>query len=155
MSIIKADAFSNALGQVLDTFKFVDLHRTLELNPSERDRFRQSLVDVLKGKVELEKLLNARGPRGAAARPKLHVATQVRFDSQTSSHSTLLEFVAQDRPGLLFNVSSTLARLGCDISIALIDTEGQRAIDVFYLRHRGEKLDTKMQEAVGGGLRQL
>src|SRR5467141_297444 len=32
MNIIKADAFANAAGIVLDTFHFSDLHRTLELN---------------------------------------------------------------------------------------------------------------------------
>ncbi len=44
MNIIKADAFANAAGTVVDTFHFADLHRTLELNPTEIDRFRRSLV---------------------------------------------------------------------------------------------------------------
>ena len=35
MNIVKADAFANTAGVVLDTFHFVDLHRTLELNPGE------------------------------------------------------------------------------------------------------------------------
>jgi [protein-PII] uridylyltransferase len=153
MSIVKADAFSNAVGMVLDTFTFVDLHRTLELNPSEGDRFKQNLIDVLSGKLELEKLLSGRARAEATVQPKLQVATRVRFDSQSSSHSTLLELVAQDRPGLLFDVSSVLADQGCNIEIALIDTEGQRAIDVFYLTCRGAKLDGATQEAVGEALR--
>ena len=153
MSIIKADAFSNHAGIVLDTFKFVDLHRTLELNPSERDRFRQSLVDVLRGAVQLKKILGARTQPPTAARPKVPVALHLRFDGVSSSHSTLLELIAQDRPGLLFDVSSTLAGLGCNIEIALIDTEGQRAIDVFYLTYGGAKLDPVLQEAVGDELR--
>jgi [protein-PII] uridylyltransferase len=78
----------------------------------------------------------------------------VRLDNQSSSHSTLLELVAQDRPGLLFDVSSALAAQGCNIEIALIDTEGQRAIDVFYLTCRGAKLDPAMQETVGNALRE-
>ena len=154
MSIVKADAFSNAVGIILDTFTFVDLHHTLELNPSEGDRFKQNLIDVLKGKLELDKLLSGRARADAATQPKVEVATRVRFDSQSSSHSTLLELVAQDRPGLLYDVSSVLADEGCNIEIALIDTEGQRAIDVFYLTSRGAKLDEAMQEAVGNALRQ-
>jgi [protein-PII] uridylyltransferase len=152
MSIVKADAFANAAGMILDTFTFVDLHRTLELNPSEGDRFKQNLIDVLKGKLQLEKLLEGRARAEAAAQPKIEVATRVRFDTQSSSHSTLLELVAQDRPGLLFDVSSVLADQGCNIEIALIDTEGQRAIDVFYLTCRGAKLDSTTQEAVGDAL---
>ena len=106
----------------------------------------------LKGKLELEKLLSGRARAEAASQPKVEVTTRVRFDSQSSSHSTLLELVAQDRPGLLFDVSSVLADQGCNIEIALIDTEGQRAIDVFYLTCRGAKLDPATQEAVGNAL---
>jgi [protein-PII] uridylyltransferase len=153
MSIVKADAFANAVGMILDTFTFVDLHRTLELNPSEGDRFKQNLIDVLKGTLELEKLLSGRAGADAASQPKIEIPTRVRFDNHSSSHSTLLELVAQDRPGLLFDISSVLADQGCNIEIALIDTEGQRAIDVFYLTCRGAKLDPATEEAVGNALR--
>src|SRR5438477_940816 len=60
MNINKADAFANAAGIILDTFYFTDLHRTLELNPSEIARFRKSLEDVLNGKAALEPLLKGR-----------------------------------------------------------------------------------------------
>jgi [protein-PII] uridylyltransferase len=154
MSIVKADAFANAAGTILDTFTFVDLHRTLELNPSEADRLKQSLHDILTGTLDLERLLSGRAHAEAAVQPKVEIATRVRFDNQSSSHSTLLELIAQDRPGLLFDVSSVLADHGCNIEIALIDTEGQRAIDVFYLTCRGAKLDLATQELVGNALRQ-
>jgi [protein-PII] uridylyltransferase len=53
---------------------------------------------------------------------------------------------------LLYQVSSTLAELGCNIEVALIDTEGQKAIDVFYLTARGAKLDPSLQRALRRGL---
>jgi [protein-PII] uridylyltransferase len=154
MSIVKADAFANAAGIILDTFRFIDLHRSFELNPSEKDRFRKNLIDVLKRKLELENLLSGRARADAAAQPKIEVTTRVRFDGQSSSHSTILELVAQDRPGLLYDVSSVLADEDCNIEIALIDTQGQRAIDVFYLTCQGAKLNSKTQESVGNALRQ-
>ena len=65
MSIVKADAFANAAGMILDTFTFIDLHRTLELNPSEGDRFKQNLIDVLKGNAGIGETSERQGSRGS------------------------------------------------------------------------------------------
>ena len=146
MNINKADAFANAAGVVLDTFHFADLHRTLELNPSEADRFRKSLADVVNGKAQLEPLLKSRESASRGRVPKVTVETRINFDDASSAHSTLLEIVTQDHPGLLYEIGSALARLGCNIEVALIDTEGHKAIDAFYLTAQGKKLTTQKQE---------
>jgi [protein-PII] uridylyltransferase len=146
MNIVKADAFANSAGVVLDTFHFVDLHRTLELNPSEIPRFQQSIADVVNNRQALEPLLKGRLAAAMARPPKVLVQTTVNFEDESSEHCTLMEIVTQDRPGLLYEIGSGLARLACNIEVALIDTEGQKAIDVFYLTAQGRKLTPQKQE---------
>jgi [protein-PII] uridylyltransferase len=159
MNIVKANAFSNQAGTVVDTLYFTDRFRTLELNLSEWDRFKRSIAAVLAGAADLDKMLRDRQRGEKSARVKVVVETRIDFDDECSSSSTLLQVIAQDRPRLLHRISSCLSQQKCNIEIALIDTEGQMAIDAFYLTSLGKKLtgehQKKVEKALGDELKRL
>ncbi|MBV9086150.1 MAG: HD domain-containing protein, partial [Acidobacteriaceae bacterium] len=154
MNIVKAEAFSNAEGTVIDSFYFTDQFRTLELNASEAERLEKNITAVVVGEADLDKMLRDRARADKNGRAKVKVRTSIDFDDNCSPSSTLVQVVTQDRVGLLHAVASCFARQNCNIEIALIDTEGQMAIDVFYLTSDGKKLSGEQQEKIRRSLKE-
>jgi [protein-PII] uridylyltransferase len=138
---------------VLDTFTFADPMRNLELNPSEVDRLRSTAERVLLGKLEVKTLLRNR-PKPSPPSGNSGIDRRVSFNSEASRGATLIEIVAQDRPGLLYDLTSAISAHGANIEVVLIDTEAHKAIDVFYVTAEGRKLAPETQSALAEALRQ-
>jgi [protein-PII] uridylyltransferase len=144
LDIVKAEAFSNAAGIVVDTFTFADPHRSLELNPSEIDRLRGVVRDVVEGRKDVRALLRGRPKPLITGRAK--ISPRVSMNDEAADSSTLVEIVAQDRPGLLHDLAEAISGADCNIDVVMIGTEAHTAMDVFYLSHRGEKLPAGLQD---------
>jgi [protein-PII] uridylyltransferase len=144
MNILKAEAFGNRQGLVLDTFTFADPMRALDLNPPEVDRLRATIEKVLAGKADVKELLRNR-PKPTLPSRKARIPARVRFDGEGSDTATLIEIVAEDRPGLLYDLATAITSNGGNIEVVLIDTQAHKAIDVFYVTAHGAKLSDDRQ----------
>lgn len=151
MNILKAEAFSNTGHCALDTFRFADPMRTLDLNPSERNRLIWTVECVVRGSIDVADLLKR---RRAAPRPSrgARIAPVVRFNNEASDTATLIDFSGEDRPGLLYQLASTLSAASCNIDLVMIDTEAHKAIDVFYVTSGDRKLDETVQHRLASEL---
>jgi len=149
MNILRAEAFINARGYTIDSFTFADPMRTLELNPSERERLEGVVRDVVAGKRSAEDLLRGRAiPKKAEGQPPARVS----YDNEASPRATLFEITAPDRPGLLYDLARRISDAGCNIEVVLINTEGRKAIDVFYVTRAGRPLDDEAAAELRAGI---
>jgi [protein-PII] uridylyltransferase len=128
-------------------FVFEDPARTLELNPPEVERLKKMAQGAALGKEDVAKRLRGRA-RTVSAAKRARVEPRVAFDSEASDAATLVEIVAFDRPGLLYDFARTFAEEGCSIDVVLIETQAHKAIDVFYVTRGGGKLDSETMTAL-------
>jgi [protein-PII] uridylyltransferase len=61
------------------------------------------------------------------------VEPDVIINNALSDQFTVIEVAGRDRPGLLYELTSTLSNLLLDITSAHITTFGEKAVDVFYV----------------------
>ncbi len=151
LNIVKAEAFSNSRGTIVDTFTFSDPLRTLELNPSEFEHVRGVTRKVVLNQVDVGELLKRR-PKPVAPSKRARLAPRISTDDRASGTATLIQIVAEDRPGLLYDLASAISSEGCNIEVVLIDTESHKAIDVFYVTADGGKLPKERVQQLGSRL---
>ena len=131
-------------GFALDTFL---LAREFEQDEDElrrAGRIAETIGKVLKGEARLGALMakrrERRGPSGVFT-----VVSEVLIDNAVSNQFTVIEVSGLDRPGLLFELTSTISDLNLDITSAHITTFGEKAVDVFYVTDLTNKKITSPQ----------
>ena len=154
MDILRGQAMSNRQNVVLDVFRFVDADLFLALNESGPSELTRLLQDVVTGNVDLAPMLKGREAAARARRDKIRVRSLVHFDHHYSDRYTVLEIGGPNQWGLLYRISRVISEHGCDIDLALISTEGDRAIDVFHLTRNGTTLSPDMEQDLRTDLEQ-
>lgn len=119
--------------RALDLF-WVDAGERIRTGKTLTARFEQNLLRLLEGELDASALVTRLSDQGRwASRVTPAVATTVSIDNRGATRETVLEVITRDRPGLLFELASTIQRAGLAISLAKINTEGHQVADVFYV----------------------
>jgi [protein-PII] uridylyltransferase len=89
------------------------------------------------------------------------VPTSITFDNDASDIYTLIEVDTRDRPGLLYDLTRTLADNHIYIASAVIATYGEQVVDTFYVKDmfglkffsdgKMKSLEKKLREAIVQG----
>jgi [protein-PII] uridylyltransferase len=100
----------------------------------ELDQLRANIEALLAGRLEADALLAQRAKPPAWARPGPRVKTEIHVDNASSPRFTIVDVYTRDRTDLLHVIARTLHQKGLTISLAKVNTEGQRVADVFYVQ---------------------
>ena len=133
-------------------------------NPYEEarlPRLRQMIVRTLKGEVVARDALKDKDKIKKRERA-FRVPTNITFDNDGSEIYTIIEVDTRDRPGLLYDLTRTLAANHVYIASAVIATYGEQVVDTFYvkdmvgLKYYSESkratLERKLREAITQGV---
>jgi [protein-PII] uridylyltransferase len=127
---------------------------------SRHDRLKTMIGRTLKGEVIASQALVSRDKMKKRER-SFTVNTSITFDNDGSEIYTIIEVDTRDRPGLLYDLTRTLANANVYIASAVIATYGEQVVDTFYVKDmfglkfyaipRQKQLERKLREAIARG----
>ena len=101
-------------------------------------RLQRDLTGLLAGELDVDQLGGGlRPPHAIASRPAPEVRTEINIDNRVAEDFSVVEIATRDRLGVLFRLARALQQEGLTISLAKINTEGDRVADVFYVAGEG------------------
>ncbi|MGI3163384.1 [protein-PII] uridylyltransferase [Pseudooceanicola sp. 200-1SW] len=127
---------------------------------SRLPRLTQMIHKILRGELVAREAMQDRD-RIKKRERAFKVATSVAFDNEGSEIYTIIEVDTRDRPGLLYDLTRTLAASNVQISSAVIATYGEQVVDTFYVKDmfglklfstsKQKALEAKLREAIAAG----
>ena len=147
-NIVGAQVSTTRDGIALDTFLLQREFTGDEDEARRMTRIGQTIKRVLMGETRLAVLLAKRRPSEKRMQA-FHVPPEVVINNTLSDNFTVIEVAGLDRPGLLYELTSTLSDLSLDITSAHITTYGEKAVDVFYVTDlTAKKIDAAPRQKV-------
>ena len=158
INILNAEIYTTIRHVAIDIFHVNSPFEPSLIQSGVWEHFYKDLKEVLSGKRDLMALVAQNCPSSPVRRKgRMVLQPEVRVDNETSDFYTIIDVFADDRVGLLYDITRSLSSLGLDISVAKISTKVDRAADVFYIQDEaGEKIfDEKRLNEICEALREI
>ena len=124
--------------EALDTFTTRDRYGRPITDAARWKRVEDDLARVLSGAVDVEQVIAERRERSSLPERVLpRVRTEIKVDNDVSNEFSVVDVYTEDRLGVLYTITHTLAALALDIQLSKVATEASRVADVFYVREQG------------------
>ena len=130
-------------------------------NQARFSRLRQMIEKTLSGEVITREAIKERD-KFKKREKAFKVPTSITFDNEGSEIYTIIEVDTRDRPGLLFDLTRTLANMNVYIASAVIATYGEQVVDSFYVKDmfglkfhsesKQKKLEQNLRQAITLGV---
>lgn len=142
INVRNAALFTRDDGWVVDIFLVDNPANQRPLTNNEVEALKRVLVHVVLENGNIQEYVDKSRKRlFALARPAVNIKPSLSFDNAASPEDTVIDVVAGDRTGLLYDIAHTLSEMGIDFRAAHIVTDVGRARDAFYVRMNGRKLE--------------
>lgn len=134
LNILNARIFTASDGRILDVFRISHSGRPeLVMAEAKWAKFKTVLDNVLEGKTDVVRLVEAAKPSLYLLKRAPKVSTVINIDNEASDDFSIVEVFTDDRMGVLFNITHSLHLLGLSIHVAKISTNVDQVADVFYV----------------------
>jgi [protein-PII] uridylyltransferase len=145
-NIVDAQIYTTTDGLALDT---ISVSREFERDEDEARRavrIGDAIEKAVRGLIKLPDVAAKRTPPKGRIKA-FAVEPEVTINNQWSNRYTVVEVTGLDRPGLLYELTTTLSKLSLNIASAHVATFGERVVDVFYVTDLlGAKIATPTRE---------
>jgi [protein-PII] uridylyltransferase len=101
--------------------------------------FEQALADVLAGRRDVAEAIRRRRRPVGRPQPPGAQAPSVRVTNEESDFYTIVDVTANDRLGLLYDLTRTIAALGLEIYVSKATTVLDQVADTFYLKDETQR----------------
>ena len=146
-NIVDAQIYTTTDGLALDT---IAVSREFERDEDEARRAARigdAIEKAVRGELKLPETVAKRTPPKGRLKA-FAIEPEVTVNNQWSNRYTVVEVTGLDRPGLLYELTTTLSKLNLNIASAHVATFGERVVDVFYVTDlTGAQITTPTRQA--------